>query len=79
MDTTSDAERPDDETIAKPFDQTNGMMPDSDGESDGTAASDTASEAERSDPLRAGDAGDESAGDRGEATAAAAVTWKRSG
>jgi hypothetical protein len=77
---TSDAERPgDDETIAKPFDQTNGMMPDSDGESDGTAASDTASPAEREDPLRAGDAGGESSGDRGEATAAAAMTWKRSG
>jgi len=77
---TSDAERRvDDETIAKPFDQTNGMMPDSDGESDGTAAGDTTSEGERSDPLRTGDAGDEDEGDRGEATAAAAMTWKRTG
>lgn len=32
-----------------PFDQTNGMMPDSDGESDGTAASDTTSAADRTD------------------------------
>jgi hypothetical protein len=78
MDTSND-ERRDDETIAKPFDQTNGMMPDSDGESDGTAASDTASEADRSDPLRAGDSGDEAAGDRGEATAAAGMAFKRTG
>ena len=77
---TSDAERRvDDETIAKPFDQTNGMMPDSDGDSDGTAASDTTSEADRADPLRTADAGDETEGDRGEATAAAAMTWKRTG
>jgi hypothetical protein len=62
MDTSND-ERRDDETIAKPFDQTNGMMPDAD----------------RSDPLRAGDSGDEAAGDRGEATAAATMAWKRSG
>ncbi|HET6824379.1 MAG TPA: hypothetical protein VFH64_00520 [Amnibacterium sp.] len=77
---TSDAERPvDDETIAKPFDQTNGMMPDSDGESDGMAESDTTSEADRSDPLRTADAGDETEGDRGAATGAAAMTWKRTG
>lgn len=37
----------DDESIARPFDQTNGMMPSSDGESDGTAESDTASAADR--------------------------------
>ena len=79
MDTSDAVRRVDDETIAKPFDQTNGMMPDSDGESDGTAASDTASPADRSDPLRAGDAGDEDEGDRGEATAVAAMAWKRSG
>ena len=32
-----------------PFDQTNGMMPGADGESDGTAESDTASAADRTD------------------------------
>lgn len=38
----------DDDTIARPFDQTNGMA-DTGGESDGTAQSDTASTAERPD------------------------------
>jgi hypothetical protein len=38
-----------DDPIAQPFDQTNGMMPGSDGESDGTAESDTASAADRGD------------------------------
>jgi hypothetical protein len=38
-----------DESVAQPFDQTNGMIPDDDGDSDGTAASDTASAAERDD------------------------------
>jgi hypothetical protein len=36
-----------DESVSHPFDQTNGMMPDSDGESDGTAAGETASAADR--------------------------------
>ena len=36
-----------DDPIA-PFDQTNGMMPDADGESDGTAGSETQSAADRS-------------------------------
>ena len=36
-----------DDSIVAPFDQTNGMMPDSTGESDGTAESATASAAER--------------------------------
>jgi hypothetical protein len=35
-----------DDSVA-PFDQTNGMMPGADGESDGTAESDTASAADR--------------------------------
>ena len=35
-----------DDAVA-PFDQTNGMMPGSDGESDGTAESDTASAGDR--------------------------------
>jgi hypothetical protein len=38
-----------DDSIARPFDQTNGMMPASEGESDGTAESDTASAADRDD------------------------------
>jgi hypothetical protein len=37
-----------DDTVA-PFDQTNGMMPGADGESDGSADSDTASAADRND------------------------------
>jgi hypothetical protein len=44
----------DDETVAEPFDQTNGMISGDDGESDGTAASDTASAAERDDDGEAG-------------------------
>jgi len=41
-----------------PFDQTNGMMPGSDGESDGTAESDTASAADRTDEDSAVDTAD---------------------
>jgi hypothetical protein len=33
-----------------PFDQTNGMMPGADGESDGSAGSETSSAADRDDP-----------------------------
>ena len=75
---TSDAERRDEESIAEPFDQTNGMMPGSDGESDGTAASDTSSAGEREDGLR--DTTDETLteGDRGAATGAA-MSVKRTG
>jgi hypothetical protein len=36
-----------DDPIAEPFDQTNGMMPGADGDSDGTAESDTTSAADR--------------------------------
>jgi hypothetical protein len=36
-----------DDSIARPFDQTNGVMPASEGETDGTAESDTASAADR--------------------------------
>lgn len=39
-------ERPAERSVAKPFDQTNGLI-DDDGDSDGTAAADTASQAER--------------------------------
>lgn len=38
-----------DETVALPFDQTNGVVSGLDGDSDGTAASDTGSAAERGD------------------------------
>ncbi|HEV7623801.1 MAG TPA: hypothetical protein VGO26_06665 [Amnibacterium sp.] len=76
---TSDAERRvDDETIAKPFDQTNGMMPDAEGDSDGTAASDTASSAERADDRRDVTNEDLTEGDRG-AAAVAAMSVKRTG
>jgi hypothetical protein len=39
----------DDETVAEPFDQTNGQVGGLDGDSDGTAESDTGSEADRED------------------------------
>lgn len=38
-----------DEAVAEPFDQTNGVVSGLDGESDGTAASDTGSAADRGD------------------------------
>ena len=44
----------DDGTVAEPFDQTNGVAQGLDGDSDETAASDTASGAERDDGDRAG-------------------------
>jgi len=47
-----------DDAIARPFDQTNGMMPDSDGESDGTAGSDASSAADRGDDDGAEDTAD---------------------
>lgn len=47
-----------DDSIVAPFDQTNGMMPGSDGESDGTAESDTASAADRDGDDSATDTGD---------------------
>lgn len=39
----------DDETVAEPFDQTNGVVGGLDGDSDGTAASDRGSAADRDD------------------------------
>lgn len=46
-----------DDAVA-PFDQTNGMMPGADGESDGTAQSDTASAADREGDDSAADTAD---------------------
>jgi hypothetical protein len=39
----------DDDVVAEPFDQTNGVVSGLDGESDGTASSDTGSAADRDD------------------------------
>jgi hypothetical protein len=75
---------PADESIGQPFDQTNGMM-DDEGESDGTAASDTASAAERSnDDVVGGPTTDDGGaeptqGDRGLAGGAAGLAVHRGG
>ncbi len=42
-----DSRTPDDEPIVRPFDQTNGLVEGLEGDSDGTAASDTTSAEER--------------------------------
>lgn len=80
---TGRGEPVEDESIAQPFDQTNGMM-DEGGDSDGTAASDTASAAERSnDDVVGGPTTDDDAepleGDRGLAGGAAVLGVHRSG
>jgi hypothetical protein len=72
------------ESIAKPFDQTNGLM-DAGGDSDGTAESDTKSEAERQDDRADGspttdDGGtDPTSGDVGLAGGAAGLSMHRGG
>lgn len=70
---------PDEGPVFHEFDQTNGLVQGTDGDSDGTAGSDEHSDAERHDPLRTGDPGTVSSGDRGEATAASALAWRRQG
>jgi hypothetical protein len=74
----------DDDSIAQPFDQTNGMM-DEGGDSDGTAASDTASAAERRDgdvqggPTTDDGGAEPTQGDRGLAGGAAGLAVHRGG
>ncbi|MGN6741989.1 MAG: hypothetical protein ACTHJL_01660 [Amnibacterium sp.] len=69
---------PDDESVAEPFDQTNGLAEGLDGDSDGTAASDSGSAAERDADDGAGITGTDDVAGQG-AIDAALIAGRQSG